>query len=152
MSELRISNTLVNDTESGIIAYSKQLKDTEINKFQSEINQELLNNSKVKVDLKNFQNGQVLPEFPSKCFFQYDNESVYTVPCIYQNKNCILVHVLLYENNNVTLNKVFLFWGRNLYQTWENNDIPQEIKAYLPNTISEIISKVSNIENQVIWS
>lgn len=42
MAELKISNTLVNDTSDGVIAYAGQLKDKTINKFQSQINQELL--------------------------------------------------------------------------------------------------------------
>lgn len=101
----------------------------------------------VYVDVKNLVKNSVIDARANRCSFTYNKVPVFSVPCIYDDANCTLVHALLIDEGLI-VDKLYLFAGRTLIEVYDADNKPDWAINFLP---SEIASKLEDLDNSLRW-
>lgn len=104
-------------------------------------------NNLITVEIKNLNTWDSIPENCSSCSFIYNGVAVYSVPCIYDNANCILVYVHTLDGTE-EVTKAYIIAGRTIIATYEENDIPTWIKNY---STEYLASRIDELEIITTW-
>lgn len=110
-------------------------------------------NGAKEVKLDNVSRGDTLPNKCWDCVFTYNDDAVFTLPIVYNDGNYLFSYAKFYDydviqQENVAVEKAWLFEDTQVSGYWENNSIPSELRRYVP---GNVLDRISNVEECLTW-
>ena len=106
----------------------------------------IMKSSTIIVDLKTLT-GNTIPDTCYKCLFTYGDAPVYSIPCLFNSANCLLVYVDVIEDEE-PVQEAYIITGRTIVAHYTGENIPQWVQRLQP---SNIATEINSLDTRTRW-